>query len=127
MLGCPWWRHPMAAGDGISLIESFSALSDPRQAAKVLYPLPEILLLLLCATLSGADDFVEIEIWGEEHLAFLRRLLPLSMLLGAAFLLAVDTLARTAGRVEVPLGVLTAVLGTPLFLWVLARARRGGA
>jgi len=54
----------------------------------------------------------------------LRRLLPLSMLLGAAFLLAVDTLARSAGRLEVPLGVLTALLGTPLFLWLLARAGR---
>lgn len=57
----------------------------------------------------------------------LRRLVPLSMLLGAAFLLAVDTLARSAGRMEIPLGILTAVLGTPLFLWLLARARRGGA
>jgi iron complex transport system permease protein len=56
----------------------------------------------------------------------LRRLVPLSMLLGAAFLLAVDTLARSAGRMEIPLGILTAVLGTPLFLWLLARARRGG-
>ncbi|MDO9711125.1 FecCD family ABC transporter permease [Paracraurococcus lichenis] len=55
----------------------------------------------------------------------LRRLVPLSALLGAAFLLAVDTIARSAGRVEVPLGILTAVLGTPLFLWLLARARRG--
>lgn len=56
----------------------------------------------------------------------LRRLIPLSMLLGAAFLLAVDTLARSAERLEVPLGILTAMLGTPLFLWLLARARRGG-
>jgi iron complex transport system permease protein len=53
----------------------------------------------------------------------LRRLIPLSMLLGAAFLLGVDTLARSVGRVEVPLGILTAVLGTPFFLWLLARAR----
>ena len=66
----------VAAGGGTSLIERFAALSDPRQAAKVLYPLPEILLLLLCATLAGADDFVEAEVWGERHLAFLRRLLP---------------------------------------------------
>jgi iron complex transport system permease protein len=57
----------------------------------------------------------------------LRRLVPLSMILGAAFLLAVDTLARSVGRMEVPLGILTAVLGTPLFLWLLIRARRGGA
>lgn len=54
-------------------------------------------------------------------------MLPLSMVLGAAFLPAVDTVARTAGRVEVPLGVLTAVLGTPLFPWPLARVRRGAA
>lgn len=57
----------------------------------------------------------------------LRRLIPLSALLGAAFLLFVDTLARVAGRTELPLGILTAVLGTPLFLWLLVRLRRGTA
>jgi iron complex transport system permease protein len=53
------------------------------------------------------------------------RLLPVSVLLGAAFLLGVDTLARTVARIEIPLGVLTAFVGTPLFLWQLATARRG--
>ena len=57
------------------LLDHFSALEDPRQQAKVLYPLPEILLLVLCGTLAGADDFVEVRLWGE-HLAFLRRFLP---------------------------------------------------
>ena len=61
---------------GPSLLEHFAVLEDPRQAAKVLYPLPEILLLLLCATLAGADDLVEVELWGDEHLPFLRRFLP---------------------------------------------------
>ena len=61
---------------GVSRVEHFAALEDPRQAAKVLYPLPEILLLLLSATLAGADDCVEIELWGREQLAFLRRFLP---------------------------------------------------
>jgi iron complex transport system permease protein len=37
------------------------------------------------------------------------RLLPASALIGAAFLLVVDTLARTAARIEIPLGVLTAM------------------
>jgi len=50
--------------------------------------------------------------------------LPVAVLLGAGFLLGVDTLARTAGRIEIPLGVLTAFVGTPLFLWLLATARR---
>jgi len=53
------------------------------------------------------------------------RLLPLAMLLGAAFLLAVDTLCRTVASIEVPPGVLTAMLGTPFFLWLFARSRRG--
>jgi iron complex transport system permease protein len=53
-----------------------------------------------------------------------RRLLPVAALLGAGFLLGVDTLARTAARIEIPLGVLTAFIGTPGFLWLLASARR---
>ena len=63
-------------GTDLSLLEHFAALKDPRQTAKVLYPLPEILLLVLAATLAGADDFVEVQAWGEERLAFLRRFLP---------------------------------------------------
>lgn len=52
------------------------------------------------------------------------RLLPLSMVLGAAFLLAVDTLSRTIAPIEIPPGVLTALIGTPFFLWLFASARR---
>jgi hypothetical protein len=59
-----------------SLLAHFSALEDPRQAWKVVYPLPELLLLVLCATLAGADDFVETRLWGRQNLAFLRRFLP---------------------------------------------------
>ena len=63
----------MAAPVSVPLLAHFAALSDPRQRAKVLYPLPEILLLVLAATIAGADDFVETTLWGTEHLAFLRR------------------------------------------------------
>ena len=42
------------------------------------------------------------------------------MLLGAAFMLAVDTLCRTIAAIEVPPGVLTALIGTPVFLWLFA-------
>lgn len=59
-----------------ALLDHFSALDDPRQTAKVLYPLPEIVLLLLCATLAGADDFVEMQLWGKQNLGFLRRFRP---------------------------------------------------
>ena len=58
--------------------------------------------------------------FGGDH----RRLLPLAALYGAAFLIAVDLLARIAlAPQEAPVGVLTALLGGPFFLWLL-RARR---
>ena len=61
---------------GSALLDHFSALQDPRQAWKVVYLLPEILLIVLCGTMAGAEDFVEIERWANRKLAFLRRLLP---------------------------------------------------
>lgn len=59
-----------------SFLDCFSALEDPRQAGKVVYPLPEILLIVLCGTLAGAENFVQIERWARRKLAVLRRLLP---------------------------------------------------
>jgi predicted transposase YbfD/YdcC len=59
-----------------SLLDHFSALRDPRQLGKVVYPLPEIMLLVLCATLAGAEDFVEVRHWGRKKLPFLRTMLP---------------------------------------------------
>ena len=60
----------------ISLIDHFSALKDPRQNWRVVYPLREILLLVLCGSLCGMEDFVEIKMWGELRLDFLRRFYP---------------------------------------------------
>jgi iron complex transport system permease protein len=52
------------------------------------------------------------------------RLLPVSALFGAAFMLAVDTLGRTIATIEIPPGVLTALVGAPVFVYLLARVRR---
>ena len=67
---------PEQAPATLGILDHFSALDDPRQSWKVIYPLPEILLLILSATLASAEDFVEIEEWGEAHLDFLRTFLP---------------------------------------------------
>lgn len=56
---------------------------------------------------------------GPDH----RVLLPVSFLLGAVYLIAIDTLARTATAGEIPLGVLTALLGAPVFFVLLRRNR----
>jgi len=52
------------------------------------------------------------------------RQLPAATLLGASFMIAVDTLARSAAVIEIPLGVLTAVIGGPVFVWLLAHRRK---
>src|SRR5262250_3589594 len=52
------------------------------------------------------------------------RLLPTSAILGGSYLLFIDTLARTAAPIEIPLGILTAVIGTPFFIWLLAGMQR---
>jgi iron complex transport system permease protein len=52
------------------------------------------------------------------------RLLPAAAILGGGYLLVIDTLARTAAEVEIPLGILTAVVGTPFFIWLLASMQR---
>ncbi|RWR30387.1 iron ABC transporter permease [Sinirhodobacter populi] len=55
------------------------------------------------------------------------RLLPAALLLGAAFMVLVDTAARSIALIEVPLGILTSVLGAPFFIWLLSRGRRSWA
>lgn len=52
------------------------------------------------------------------------RLIPTAAILGGGFLLFIDTLARTAAPVEIPLGILTAFVGTPFFIWLLASVHR---
>jgi iron complex transport system permease protein len=52
------------------------------------------------------------------------RLLPTAALLGGGYVLLIDTLARTAAPVEIPLGILTAIIGTPFFIWLLAGMQR---
>jgi iron complex transport system permease protein len=61
---------------------------------------------------------------GAEH----RRLIPASLLLGGAFLATCDSLARVViAPAELPVGVITALLGGPFFLWLLVRERLGQA
>ncbi|UCV00991.1 FecCD family ABC transporter permease [Acidovorax radicis] len=94
------------------------------------------LLLVAAATLSTAAAVSLTGIIGwiglvVPHVARLlvgpnfARLLPASLLLGGGFLVATDTLARTVASIELPLGILTALVGAPFFLFLLARPGRG--
>lgn len=63
----------------------------------------------LCRMMIGADY---------------RKLIPASMLLGASFLLVVDDIARLATTSEIPIGILTAFVGAPFFLFLITRKKR---
>ncbi|WP_245748653.1 FecCD family ABC transporter permease [Neolewinella agarilytica] len=86
------------------------------------------LIVGVCISLTGLIGFVGLVI---PHLLRLwmgtdyRRLLLYSALLGASFLLLADTLSRTiVAPAELPIGILTALVGAPFFLWLLLRERR---
>ena len=54
------------------------------------------------------------------------RLYPSTVLLGASFMVFTDTLARSLTASEIPLGVLTALIGAPVFIYLLCTRKRRG-
>lgn len=54
------------------------------------------------------------------------RLLPVSMLIGSIYMIVVDTVARTASYGEIPIGVLTSLIGAPIFAWLIYRTKLKG-
>ena len=52
-------------------------------------------------------------------------LIPATISLGAGYLLVIDTIVRTSTAVEIPLSILTAVIGVPFFAWLLKRSKGG--
>src|SRR3954447_13615912 len=56
-----------------SLLDHFSTVTDLRHPWRVAHPLPEVLLLVVCATIASNDDYDDMVNWGETHLSFLRR------------------------------------------------------
>ena len=55
-----------------ALLNHFAEIADARQGWKVMYPLHEVLFLVVCGTIASADDYDDIVDWGKAHLAFLR-------------------------------------------------------
>ena len=53
-----------------------------------------------------------------------RKLMPTSMLMGAGFLLVVDNISRMATTAEIPIGILTAFVGAPFFLYLITRNKK---
>ena len=112
-------------------------VGEVEAAALGLHPSRTRLAIVMASTLgvaaavsvSGLIGFVGIVVPHTVRLtagSSYRRVLPLSMVLGAAFLIVTDVLARTiVAPAELPIGVITAFCGAPFFVVVLRHRRTG--
>lgn len=120
-----WRIDVLALGD-----EEAKALGVEAGRLRIIVVAAATLITATAVAISGQIGWIGLVI---PHIARMlvgpgfARLLPAAMLLGGAYLLVVDTLARSLATVETPLGILTALLGAPFFLWLLARGRTGWA
>lgn len=122
----------LAAGGTARSLNAFAFGEDAAASLGIQVERVRWMLLVVCALVtgvlvagSGTIGFVGLlvphgvrALVGPDH----RRVLPLSALVGATFLIWVDVVARTAfAPRELPVGVMTAMLGVPAFLWILRR------
>jgi iron complex transport system permease protein len=126
---------PMAAGAGVLALLRWrmDVLAMPEDEARSLgVDVPKMRLVVIAAatlvtasavSLAGTIGWVGLVIPHAARLlvgAAFARVLPMSLLLGAAFMLVVDTACRVAFVNEIPPGVATAFVGTPVFIALLA-------
>ncbi len=108
--------------------EQAKQLGLPVERVRGIIVLAATLTTAAAVAFSGVIGFVGLVvphlvrmIWGGDY----RRLLPLSIVCGATFLLIADVLARTLmAPQELPVGVITSLAGAPFFLWVLRRNKQ---
>ncbi|MEU6485853.1 iron ABC transporter permease [Streptomyces sp. NPDC046887] len=113
--------NALAAGDDAAL-----SLGVAVHRVRIRLLVVASLLTGVLVAVSGGIGFVGLIVphlvrlvVGPDH----RRLLPLAMLVGAIYLVVVDVLCRILVRPEeLPIGIVTAVLGAPVFLWLLRRS-----
>lgn len=135
-----WLGLPMAAAAGLMAVlgrgldalamgdDEARALGVPVAALRYGVIAAATLASALTVSIAGMIGWIGLIV---PHVARLllgpgnARLLPASALLGAAFLVAADALGRTVAETEIPIGIVTEVMGIPAFLLVLHRARRG--
>ncbi len=124
LLGLRWRINLLSLGD-----EDARALGVRVEGLRWL-----VLLLIACiiaaqVAVSGTVGWVGLVVphmarmlVGPDH----RVMMPVAAIIGALYLLAIDTVARTATGSEIPLGILTALIGTPVFALILRRTQRAG-
>lgn len=107
--------------------EQASQLGLPVERAKAFVIVTASLTTAVAVAFSGVIGFIGLIVphmirmlWGADY----RRLIPLSVIAGASTLLLADILARILMAPQtLPVGIVTALAGTPFFLWILRRAK----
>ncbi|MFJ6321230.1 MULTISPECIES: FecCD family ABC transporter permease [unclassified Rhizobium] len=124
LLGLRWRINLLSIGD-----------EDARALGVDVEPLRWLILILVSCIVAAQVAVSGIIGWvglvvphmarmlvGPDH----RVMMPASLLIGGLYLLVIDTVARTVTGSEIPLGILTALIGTPVFALVLRQTQRGG-
>ncbi len=118
-----WRLNVLSMGE-----EEAKALGLETERLRITVILCSTLVTAAAVSISGMIGFVGLVI---PHLTRMivgpdyKVLIPASMLVGSAYLLLVDDLARVLTTVEVPLGILTSVIGAPFFIYLILRSKGG--
>ncbi|HEX2958234.1 MAG TPA: iron ABC transporter permease [Chitinispirillaceae bacterium] len=118
-----WQINTMAFGE-----DEARTMGINTRLIKIIVIVSATMMTASAVSISGKVDWIGLLL---PHLARLivgpsfSVLLPVSVLLGALFLLLVDTFSRLTFSIEIPIGILTAIIGAPFFISLLFRAKRG--
>ena len=116
-----WWIDIIAMGE-----QDAKTLGANVKRIRLITILCSTLLTAISVCMCGTIGWIGLVI---PHFARMfvgannTRLMPTAALLGAVFLVGVDTIARNIGAVEVPLGIITGLVGAPFYAWLLYRQR----
>lgn len=123
LLSQSWKLNVLSFGD-----EEARSLGINTARTRLLVILGATLITSVSVAVAGVVGWVGLVI---PHLARAvvgpnyRVLLPVSMLVGAVYLLLVDNIARLVAPVEIPIGILTAIIGVPFFVFIFKRNMKG--
>jgi iron complex transport system permease protein len=131
----PGWIGLLAYSRDLHLLaideETAQSMGVPVRRSEITVHILCSLIVAVTVAVGGTIGFVGLIVPHAVRMLFgedLRIVLPGSLLLGAAFLVAADTIARTAlTGTELPVGAVTALMGGPVFLWLLKRRQRYAA
>ncbi len=131
----PGWIGLLAYSRDLHLLaideETAQSMGVPVRRSEITVHILCSLVVAVTVAVGGTIGFVGLIVPHAVRMLFgedLRIVLPGSLLLGAAFLVAADTIARTAlTATELPVGAVTALMGGPVFLWLLKRRQRYAA